>query len=404
MEDCSCAQQQESGGEGSLELFAAIRARCPILHRIFVPDEIWPSFQQWHQQPDTVAYHRSILLLAMERGYLGRVTSAVHRYLMTAGHPRPDVRRQYLQDLRERWMLYADPIERHEKARIFSGRLAELQCAEWLELQGWIVSGLEALREGPDIEAYANEGQATAFEVKFIGTEHDDFVTILERLVGQPAGGPVSPYDAANYLLFRVYEAAKQLQRNAYNRIWDCKQCRTRNCHSEFRPPQLNVPQELWIGSEKHNQIKLYPVPPGMGEHEWALPFSIRSFVYQVSHHDLGGCDYEVTDRGKVMDIPTFSDACGDWSPKSWASWEVPADIDIGPCHMLSGWTKGQDSCPLWEKVALLCQTPAERRFLHLYLALAKDRHFPMLIPQPRLGILSGVWKEKDGTAVYSLS
>ncbi|HEY5864108.1 MAG TPA: hypothetical protein VI542_00925 [Candidatus Tectomicrobia bacterium] len=150
---------------------------------------------------------------------MGRVTSAVHRYLMTAGHPRPDVRRQYLQDLRERWMLYADPIERHEKARIFSGRLAELQCAEWLELQGWIVSGLEALREGPDIEAYANEGQATAFEVKFIGTEHDDFVTILERLVGQPAGGPVSPYDAANYLLFRVYEAAKQLQRNAYNRI-----------------------------------------------------------------------------------------------------------------------------------------------------------------------------------------
>jgi hypothetical protein len=85
VEDCSCTQQLESAGEGSLELFAAIRSRCPALHRIFVPDEVWHGFQQWHQQRDTVAYHRSILLLAMERGYLGRVTSAVHRYLMVAG-------------------------------------------------------------------------------------------------------------------------------------------------------------------------------------------------------------------------------------------------------------------------------------------------------------------------------
>jgi len=34
-----------------------------------------------------------------------------------------------------------------------------------------------------------------------------------------------------------------------------------------------------------------------------------------------------------------------------------------------------------------LCQTPAERRFLHRYLELAKDRHSPMLIPQVRIGI-----------------
>jgi hypothetical protein len=155
----------------------------------------------------------------MERGYLGRVTSAVHRYLMTAGVPRPNVRQQYLQDLRERWMLYADPHERHQKARIFLGRLVELQVAEWLEFQGWTVSGLEALRQGPDIEASTPDGRPTAFEVKFIGTENDDFAQILESLSGQSAGGPVSPYDTANYLLFRVYEAAKQLQRSTCNRI-----------------------------------------------------------------------------------------------------------------------------------------------------------------------------------------
>jgi hypothetical protein len=155
----------------------------------------------------------------MERGHLGRVTSAVHRYLITAGLPRPDVRRQYLQDLRERWMLYLDPLERHQKFRILAGRLVELQFAEWLEVQGWKVSGLEALREGPDIEAHANGGRTTAFEVKFIGTENDDFALIVESLAGQSAAGSVSPYDAANYLLFRVYEAAIQLQRIVCDRI-----------------------------------------------------------------------------------------------------------------------------------------------------------------------------------------
>jgi len=114
-------------------------------------------------------------------------------------------------DLRERWMQYADPIERHRKSRIFRGRLSELQCAEWLETQGRIIRGLEALGGGPDIETTSSEGTTTAFEVKFIGSEDDDFEMILGSVAGQPAGGPVSPYAAINYLLFRAYEAAKQL-------------------------------------------------------------------------------------------------------------------------------------------------------------------------------------------------
>ena len=222
MKDCSCSEWQGRVGEGSLEkleIFAAVRSRCPALHQIFVPDEVWPDFQRWHAQPDTIAYHRSILLLAMERGHLGRVTSPAHRYLIAGGLARPNVRQQYLQDLRERWMLYTDPLDRHQKSRMFSGRLVELQLAEWLELHGWTVSGLEALREGPDIEACSGDGQATAFEVKFTGTENDDFGLILESLAGYSAAGSVSPYDAANYLLFRVYEAAKQLQRIACHRV-----------------------------------------------------------------------------------------------------------------------------------------------------------------------------------------
>jgi hypothetical protein len=119
VEDSACLDVHASVSEGSLETFAAVRSRCPALHRIFVPDEIWPDFQEWHRQPDDVAYHRSVFLLAMERGHLDRVTSAVHRYLITSGLPRPDVRKQYLADLRERWMPYANPVARHQKLRIF---------------------------------------------------------------------------------------------------------------------------------------------------------------------------------------------------------------------------------------------------------------------------------------------
>jgi very-short-patch-repair endonuclease len=54
---------------------------------------------------------------------------------------------------------------------------------------------------------------------------------------------------------------------------------------------------------------------------------------------------------------------------------------------MLAGWSIGQESCALWEHVAKLCQTEAERKFLHWYLGLVRDRQFPMLIPQTRIGI-----------------
>src|SRR5262249_42079873 len=82
MEDCRCSVTLGSVSEGLLETFAAVRSRCPALHQILVPDEVWPDFQQWHCQPaDKVDFHQSILLLAMERGHLHRVTSAVHRYL-----------------------------------------------------------------------------------------------------------------------------------------------------------------------------------------------------------------------------------------------------------------------------------------------------------------------------------
>lgn len=135
------------------------------------------------------------------------------------------VRKQYLKDLRERWMYYSDsdPMKRHQKFRSFFGKVVELQFAEWLESQGWTVSKLEALREGPDIEAKTIDGRFTSFEVKFIGQEEYDFEKLLESIKKEQeegdGGGSTSSYVAANYLLFRAYEAAKQLQKTTYDRI-----------------------------------------------------------------------------------------------------------------------------------------------------------------------------------------
>ena len=92
--------------------------------------------------------------------------------------------------------------------------MVELQCAEWLEEQGWTISGLEVFREGPDIEAVTESLELTAFEVKFIGQHDTCFARVVNSLKGEDGGVLLSPYGAANFLLFRAYEAAKQLQRS----------------------------------------------------------------------------------------------------------------------------------------------------------------------------------------------
>ncbi len=211
---CACLTSPADNDAAAIEIFEAAREDCPALRHIYLPDDTWPDFKAWHAKRDVVAEHQSTLLLALRRGHLARLTGPVHQYFIENGTLRPDVRREYVRAMRERWMFYADPLERHQKYRMFAGRIAELQFAEWLETtQGWTIAGLEALREGPDVEARPAAGAVTAFEVKFIDTEDDDFKRVLRSLAEGPSVGWVSPYDAVNYLLLRAYEAAKQLAR-----------------------------------------------------------------------------------------------------------------------------------------------------------------------------------------------
>ena len=209
---CACNVPLQDHDETPIESFGTVRSACPALREVFVPDLIWHNFRNWHSRPDGAAVHRSVLLLAYQRGCLNRATLPVHRYLLSSGTVRFDVRTQYIRDLQEKWIFEEETIERHRKWRIFQGRLAELQCATWLEGQSYTIIGLDALREGPDIEAVSQCGVQSAFEVKFIGSEDTDFRMVLRSIAGQQSWDTVSPYTAINYLVFRAYEAAKQLQ------------------------------------------------------------------------------------------------------------------------------------------------------------------------------------------------
>lgn len=209
---------RDAGGLIPIKDFGEMRDKCLALREVLLPDPIWQKFRDWHSSPDSVARHCSILLLAFRRGYLSRVTAPIHRYIVSLTGILPSVRKQYLQDIREKWMLDDDPLKRNKLSREFRGRLVELQFAVWLESQSHKIVGLEATRVGPDIETLSPEGAANTFEVKFIGLEDEDFRIFLGSIAGFPTGRSASPYTAISYLLFRVYEAAHQLHSATGNR------------------------------------------------------------------------------------------------------------------------------------------------------------------------------------------
>jgi hypothetical protein len=155
----------------------------------------------------------SIVMLALDRGHLGRVTGPFHRVLLQGELLKEGIRLNYLRDLRERWLLKATVMERHQAFRRFMGKLVEVHFADWLTAAGWTIVGMEAFNPGPDIQA-TRGCETRSFELKYIGQEDTDFEAIVEALNVGPRPYVLSPYDATNYLVLRAYEAAKQLQLN----------------------------------------------------------------------------------------------------------------------------------------------------------------------------------------------
>lgn len=201
---------RDPDGHISLDGLIAVRSRCPALKSVLLPESIWPQFLQWHRHPDDAAAHASMILLAFVRGVLPRITLPIHRYLMAGSEIGPNVTCQYRNDIQEKWMFKKDPVERNKVARIYRGRLAELQFATHLEGLGHRIIGMEATGHNVDIETLSEAGQE-AFELKAFGQADEDFIMQMGAMNGEPSGGSVSLPRPVNYLLLRVYEAALQL-------------------------------------------------------------------------------------------------------------------------------------------------------------------------------------------------
>ncbi len=224
---CPCADAQPRAGEPTFKLFGEVRERCPALYQVLLPPSAWSTVVTEEQRPPDAARHGSFALIAFEQGHLARVTAPVHRFLLDGDQIHSKLTAQYRQDLQERWLSTRGEVERYERFQRFFGKVAELQLANWLVEQGWTVRALEALGGDADIVAESPTRDRCSFEVKYIGRQTNDFLRVIEALAGGDDGGAIPvlggvPYyflTAANYLLFRVYEAARCLRHCPGTRI-----------------------------------------------------------------------------------------------------------------------------------------------------------------------------------------
>jgi len=196
--------------------FPNVRNKCDAL-KLMVPDENLDCFLKWDKccsSENNKAFHRSTIMLALKRGYLDRITSPIHRF-NTNNKP---FTKSYQNALAEKWMMAKSTVKRHQEFRIFMGKLIELKFAEWLSNNKWKIDDLEAWTDkNPDVTATNAIGHKTIFEIKYIGQDDDDFKMVVNSLQGANSASSFSGYAGFNYVLFRIYEAAKQLEK--YNTV-----------------------------------------------------------------------------------------------------------------------------------------------------------------------------------------
>ena len=135
---------------------------------------------------------------------------------MEGDSPRSDLTAQYKKDLQERWFIRPDPLNRHKKSKGYLGRSSELLIAQWAEnTTGLTIIGLEATGSKHDILTVSIDGIEGAIEVKFIGTMDADFEKMLTMKI---FGGARDLKTTSDFLLSRIYEAAKQLSDYQYRK------------------------------------------------------------------------------------------------------------------------------------------------------------------------------------------
>jgi hypothetical protein len=257
MIDCACQKAFAKSEADLIAEFKALRESCPVLRTILIPD-----FIEWdHARTDldrNNTDHDSILFLAFKRRYLHRLTLPIHKYLLDGEAPRSDLTQQYKKDLQERWFIRPDPLKRHRNSKGYLGRLSELLVAEWAEnTENVRITGLEATGKDHDILTVSTDGSAGAIEVKFIGTMDSTFEKMLAMKI---FGGAVDVPTASDFLLTRIYEAAKQLadyqhrktvviviDEMAWHYGFDAALSPTFGFIADLRNPKLQSKDAVWL-------------------------------------------------------------------------------------------------------------------------------------------------------------
>jgi hypothetical protein len=131
--------------------------------------------------------------------------------------------------------------------------LAELLVVEWASKTRRITA-LEATGGDHDIVTLTQDNIPEAMEVKFIGTQDRDFESLMRMNV---FGGAVDLETAADFLLTRIYEAAKQLGDFPNRRIaivvidecmaWPKFEAAVKFGRFDFNKPRLQSTNSEWL-------------------------------------------------------------------------------------------------------------------------------------------------------------
>ena len=218
LEHCGCADSMlPAEPRARAQAFYEKRERCPALTFV-IPDALLQKHFEFSISPPDDANHCSIPIVAYCLGHLQELTELIHRYLLAGNQPHPDLTSQYRNDFREKWLFESDPLARYRAARLYQSRIAELSFARRLERSGWRISNLEAYGGAYDVSAVSPTGEAVDFEIKFLAQR--EIVFELNRASFQaPIAGRPGVYSPIDYLIFRIYEAARQLERSQSTRI-----------------------------------------------------------------------------------------------------------------------------------------------------------------------------------------
>ncbi len=211
---CECTKSYNGNKNEIVEHFTKLRGKCPAINEILIPDCIFDQYINFVSKPLDQANHQSILLLAFQRNYLHKITIPIHKYLINK-----NINENYKKDLQEFWLKKGDILDRHKTARIYMGKLYEILIADWLDYNNWEIIELEATGGIADIVAISQNKVKHFFELKFIGVEDEVFWSIVNSMQDHSSCSNFSSYSACDFLLYKAFTAAKQLENFYQNTI-----------------------------------------------------------------------------------------------------------------------------------------------------------------------------------------